>query len=480
MAAPYELTALEQAAAVRGREISPVQLVEEHLERSERLGGAVGAFVTLTPDLALAQARAAERRLLEGPEEGLPPLLGVPVPVKDLNLVAGVRATFGSAVYTDHVAPVDDHVVSRLRAAGTVMTGKTNTPEFGLPCYTENAVAPPARTPWDLHRSAGGSSGGAAAAVAAGLAPVAHASDGGGSVRIPASVCGLVGLKPSRGRISSGPVRGDVSGLGTDGAVGRTVTDVAALLDAMAGPVPGDPHWAPPLPAGQTFLAAARRPPGRLRVGRFCAPAIADTTVDPACLRAYQEAGDLLAELGHEVRDVEPPFGAELVPTFETVWSVLATLTPVPPGRDGDLMPLTRHLRARGREVSGTAYAQALAGMQAAVRQALTRWHDVDVVLTPTLARLPALVGGLRDDDDPGADFEEQKRYTPFTAVYNITGQPAVTLPLHWDVQPDGSVLPVGVMLAGPPAGEALLLSLAGQVEQARPWRHRRAPGVSG
>ena len=477
----YELSALEQAAAIRAGDLSPVEVVEHHLERAERLGPGVGAFITLTRERAMAQARAHEQAVWtatrNGSVEELPPLLGVPVPVKDLNNVAGVRTTFGSVVYADFVPAVDDHVVTKLRAAGTVMIGKTNTPEFGSPCYTENALAPPARTPWDLGRSAGGSSGGAAAAVAAGLAPVAHASDGGGSIRIPASVCGLVGLKPSRGRISGGPLKGDVSGLGTDGPIGRTVRDVAALLDAMSGPMPGDPHWAPPLPAGQTFLAAADREPGRLRVGRFARPVIAETTVDAQCLVGYEQVSTLLVELGHDVENVEPPFGLDVVPTFESVWCVLSTLTPVPPPMEGLLAPLTRHLRARGREVSGTAYALALAGMQAATRAAMTRLAAYDALLSPTLAHLPAGVGALRDDDDPAADFQAQKRYTPFTAIYNVTGQPAVSLPLHWAPRPGGGVLPVGVMLAGRPAGEAQLLSLAAQLEQARPWAARRSPG---
>jgi amidase len=478
----HELTALEQAAAIRTGAVSPVEITQHHLDRAERLGPGVGAFITLTPERAMAQAHAAEQAvraaLRDGAQAGLPALLGVPVPIKDLNNVAGVRATYGSAAYAAFVPAVDDHVVTRLRAAGTIMIGKTNTPEFGSPCYTENWLAPPARTPWDLARSAGGSSGGAAAAVAAGLAPVAHASDGGGSIRIPASVCGLVGLKPSRGRISVGPVKGDVSGLGTDGPLGRSVRDVAALLDAMAGAMPGDPQWAPPLPPGETFLAAAGREPGRLRIGRFARPVIAATTVDPACLEAYEQTSALLAELGHEVEDVDPPFGVEVVPTFEAVWCVLSTLTPVPPQAQELLTPLTRHLRGRGRAVTGTGYAQALAGMQAASRAALTRLAAYDALLSPTLAHLPARVGELRDDADPAADFEAQKRYTPFTATYNVTGQPAISLPLHWAAQPGGAVLPVGVMLAGRPTGEAQLLALAAQLEAARPWAARRPPAA--
>ncbi|MCU0265788.1 MAG: amidase, partial [Actinomycetia bacterium] len=318
----HDLTALEQAAAVRRREVSPVELAEHYLARIDRLADDLGAFITVTPELALEQARAAEDavRRADDPAD-LPVLHGLPVPVKDLNFVAGVRCTLGSLTY-DLVPFGDDNVVQALRAGSLAFTGKTNTPEFGLPCYTENAVAPPARTPWDRSRSAGGSSGGAAAAVAGGLAPVAHGSDGGGSVRIPASVCGLVGIKPSRGRISNGPLRDPVGDLVTNGPLARTVADAAALLDVMAGPFPGDPYVALPLPPGETFLDHATRDPGRLRIGRYRTPVIASTEVHPECVAAFEESSQLLADLGHEVVDVDPPFGPELVPMFEVLWSV--------------------------------------------------------------------------------------------------------------------------------------------------------------
>src|SRR5690242_2598802 len=226
MAELHDLTALEQAAAVRAGEASPVELVDHYLARIEAHNDAVGAYVTVTADQARAAAKATERAARDAREAGdaggLPPLHGVPVSIKDLNLTKGVRTMFGSTAYAEFTPPVDDHVVELLAAAGTLSLGKTNTPEFGLPCYTEPDVAPPARTPWDLERSAGGSSGGAAASVAAGLAPFAQGSDGGGSVRIPASACGLVGLKVSRGRISNGPVGGDTTGLAWSGPLART------------------------------------------------------------------------------------------------------------------------------------------------------------------------------------------------------------------------------------------------------------------
>jgi amidase len=470
MAALHELSALEQAAAVRGGEVSPSELVEHYLDRIERLSDTVGAYVTVTPALAREQARQAERTLFESREPTrLPPLLGVPIAIKDLTDVAGVRCTLGSAVFADRVPTVDAHVVTLLRRAGTVVLGKTNAAEFGTPAYTEPDVAPPARTPWDLSKSAGGSSGGAGAAVAAGLAPFAQGNDGGGSVRIPASVCGLVGLKVSRGRVSNGPESGDVSGLAWHGPLTRTVRDAAAWLDAAAVPMPGDPHWAPPLPPGETFLAAADRDPGRLRIGRYADPVITDGLVDAHCLAAYDDTTKLLLELGHQVDDVDAPAGAALVPAFETVWSVLATLTPVPRAAESQLRPLTRWLRERGNAVTGHTYAGAIATLQSASRRILTRLAAYDVILTPTLAQPPIAVGALRDDDDPARDFENQKAFTPFTSVANMTGQPAITLPLGWT--PTG--LPIGVMLAGRPAGEAQLLALAAQLEAARPWSAR-------
>ena len=462
----HDLTALEQGAAVARGEVSPRQLADHYLDRAQRHSDGVGAYVTLTPEVAREQADrlAAELRDTgDGAAGARSPLHGVPVPVKDLNLTAGIRTTFGSAAFRDFVPDVDDSVVVRLRDAGTVLLGKTSASELGLPCYTEPDLAPPSRSPWAPDRMAGGSSGGAAAAVAAGLAPVAHGNDGGGSVRIPASCCGLVGLKPARGRVSGGPVRGDVSGLPCEGVLARTVRDAAALLDVMAGPTPGDPHWAPPLPSGESFLGHAGREPGRLRVARFVTPVIGHAAVHDECLTAYDRTTRLLTELGHEVEEIAAPFTAEVVPLFETVWSVLPTLAPVPQGREELLRPLTRWLRERGRSVAASDFALALATLQVLARRAVRAMVEYDAVLTPTLARPPLPVGALRDDDDPAGDFAAQEAFTPWTALWNLTGQPAVSLPLH--VTDAG--LPVGVMLAGRPAGEAGLLSLAAQMESA-------------
>jgi amidase len=463
----HDLSALEQAAAVRRGEVSSVELVEHYAARIERLDSEVGAFVTTTLGRAREQAAAADRAVAAG--DDLPPLHGVPIGIKDLNVTRGVATKLGSPVFADFVPPLSDFVVGKLEAVGTISLGKTNTPEFGLPCYTEPApeVAPPARTPWDLARSAGGSSGGAGAAVAAGLLPFAQGSDGGGSIRIPASVCGLVGLKPARGRISNGPLVGDVTGLATNGPLARTVRDAAALLDAMAGPMPGDPHWA--APPDRAYLAMADEAPGRLRVGRYCTPAMPGVELHPHVVEAYDAASALLERLGHAVEDIPTPFDGSIVASFETVWSVSSTGIPVDPAREAELQPLTRWLRERGRATPAPQFVAAMHALQLASRTAIAATAAYDVVLTPTLAQPPAPLGWFPSAGDPRAEFDRMIAWTPFTAVYNTTGQPAVSLPLH--VSPEG--LPIGVMLVGRPADEATLVRVAAQLEQAAPWRDR-------
>jgi amidase len=464
----HDLTALEQAAAVRTGQVTPTELVEHALGRIEALDGRLGAFITVTPERALAAAAEAEQRLRRGGE--LPPLLGVPIAIKDLNNTAGVRTTFGSRVTADFVPDVDDAVVTKLAAAGTISLGKTNTPEFGYPCYTDNDLVGPARCPWDPTRLAGGSSGGAAVAVAAGLLPFAQGSDGGGSIRIPASINGLFGLKPARGRVSNAPLGDEVTGLGTSGPLARTVRDAAAMLDAMAGPVPGDPAWAPPLPPGETFLAAADRPVGRLRVGRFLESAMPDVQLEPEVTAAFDDASALLADLGHEVEDVpEGLLGPDVLASFELVWALSGTLLPVPPERAGELRPLTRELRARGLAMSAQAAMEGMRGLRLFARRFVQATTGYDVLLTPVVTMTPRPIGWFDADGDGAADFERNKRYAAFTAVYNVTGQPAVSVPLYWTADD----LPIGTMLVGRPADEVTLLALSAQLEQARPWAAR-------
>ena len=468
----HELTALQVASGVRRREFSPIDVVEHALARIDALDRRLGAFVTVTPEAALEQARRAEALVMASPDpDSLPPLLGVPTAIKDLNATKGVATGYGSRLFAGTVPDYDDHIVELLRKAGTISLGKTATPEFGLPCYTETDVGPPARTPWDTSRSAGGSSGGAGAAVAAGLVPFAQGSDGGGSIRIPASVCGLVGLKTSRGRVSRGPMDQDSTRLAVIGPLARTVRDAAVMLDALAVPQLGDPEPAPPLPAGQTFLSWCDREPVRLRIGRYIDSPI-EATVDPQVRSGWEQASRLLVALGHDVVDIAAPLPAEAVAAFEIVWAVSATGVAVEPDREAELRPLTRYLRERGRRVSGSQFADALATLGLLSRRAIAATAEFDALLSPTLAQLPRPIGWFDNDGDPAADFERQKRFTPFTSLFNTTGQPAISLPLYHSDEG----LPIGIMLAGRPRGDAQLLALAAQLESALPWQHRRPP----
>ena len=460
----HDLTALEQGAAIRAGETSSSELVEHYLARIDAHAEALGAFVTVTAERARRAARSVN---------GDGPLAGVPTAIKDLNATAGVRTTYGSAVFADNVPDFDDEVVDRIQRAGLVSLGKTNTPEFGSPCYTEPDVAPPAVTPWDLSRTAGGSSGGAGAAVAGGLVPLAQGSDGGGSIRIPASCCGLVGLKPTRGRISGAPMYGDPVGLATAGSLARTVRDAAALLDVMAGRAVGDPFWAPE-PA-ESFLAACDRPAGRLRVAMFSAPVIADVQVDAECLAAYERTAGILEELGHHLEEIEVPLDPAAVPVFEDCWSVLTALSVVnlTPEQQGRLRPLTRWLADRGSAVSGPDFGLAIGALRRLAAAVLQRVSSYDLVLTPTLGQVPPKVGAIRDDADPAADFLAQKRFTPYTSLWNVTGSPAISLPVHHTADD----LPVGAMIAAAPGRESTLLQVAVQLEDAVGWGSRH-PGI--
>lgn len=496
MTALPDLTALELAAAIRRGEVSAQEAARSALERAERLGWFLGAFVHLTPAAARVEAHEAARLLSArrrpgrgsgaaagsgglGEASGLPPFLGVPAAVKDLNLVAGAPTRFGSAALPPLVAERDDGVVTRLRAAGCVLVGKTSTPELGLPCYTEPDIGPPARTPWDVRRSAGGSSGGSAAAVAAGIVPVALGSDGGGSIRIPASACGVVGLKPTRGRISWGPLGVDGVGLAALGVLTRDVRDTAAFLDVLSGPWPGDQYLLPG--PRTTFLEACDRPSPRLRIGVLTAPVIDPTApVHQACLDAVDTAATTLASLGHRVDVAGVPFAGERWESFRILWTTGAASVPIEPELEASLTPLTRWLRTQGRLVAGVDYVRALADVQRLAHEVAESWAGFDVVVCPTLAQPPAFVGSQRDDADPAADFAAQVAFTPWTSLWNLTGAPAISLPLHWaDVAgPDGSpaTLPVGVMVGGRSGGEETLLALAAELEAVLPWRHRRPP----
>jgi amidase len=447
-------SALEQATLVRRGDVSWQELVALYRERIDRLDPQLNAFVTVVDEP-------------EPPAEG--PFSGVPIPIKDLSDTRGIRTTYSCKAFANNVPEADRAVVRRIRAAGFVIVGKTNTPEFGSIGMTESELNGDCRNPWDTSRTPGGSSGGAAAAVAAGLAPVADASDGGGSIRIPASCCGLFGLKPSRGRVSPAPFGSGSLGLGTSGPIARSVRDAAALLDVMTGYEPGDFFVAPQ--PGRPFLEECDREPGRLRIAVTVEPPI-DVPVDPQCADAVRVASELLTELGHDVVEATPWWRSETtIEDFTRIWQIGPATSGV---EDLSLLePLNRALAERARETPSPASAVSVMRLQALTRRVVAFWDDVDIVVTPTLA-LPPVPIGWTWADDPWETMERQWHWTPFTALVNVTGQPAMSVPLHRTA--DG--LPVGAHMIGKPFAEATLFRLAAQLEQARPWAADR-PALS-
>jgi amidase len=464
MTALHELSAVDQGRALRAGEVSPTELVSHYMRRIEALDSTLASYVTVTADAALAAADASARVLADARrgDARVGPLFGVPIAVKDTVRIEGVRCTRGSAAFADDVADLDDHVVTRIKDAGMIILGTTNTPEFALPCYTENELGQPTRNPWSHAHSPGGSSGGSAAAVAAGLAPLGHGTDAGGSVRIPASACGLVGIKPSRGRVSNGPVGHDVTGLSVQGALGRSVGDAAALLRAMAGVMPGDTYTAPP---------GVEPGPGRLRVASMPAPMLPDVTVHPDCLAAVAHAAELLTAAGHAVEEIEMSPDAAVAEAFGSAWSVVAAGIEVDAEDEELLTPFTRYMRARGRAVGGVELHAALS-MFRGIGQMLADmfFATYDVILTPTLATPPALIGEFSAGLDPAGDFDRMSRFMPYTPLYNITGLPAVSLPLHSNT----AGLPIGVMLGGRYGDEATLLRVSAELEAAAGQLQRR------
>ncbi len=455
------LSATEQARLVRAGEVSSVELVQLYLQRIERLDPELNSFVTVRGEAALADARESDER------SGDAPFRGVPIAVKDLTATAGTRTTYSCSALADNVPDFDTAVVRRIRGAGFVIVGKTNTPEFGTIAFTESDLNGDTRNPWDTGKTPGGSSGGSAAALAAGLAPLAHGSDGGGSIRIPASCCGVFGLKPARGRVSPAPFH-SLEGLSTAGPLSRTVEDAARLLDVLAGYEPGDPWWAPE--PERPFADEVGEDPGRLRIAVTSDPPI-DTPVHEDCAAALRSATALLEELGHDVVDATPPWGeSELIESFLVVWQVSATLYPIDPQH---FTALNRGLVEEARRTSSEEYANATMRLLEAARRIVAFWNEVDVVLTPTLALPPVPIGWQHEGVD-GA-IEQLRRntvFTPFTAVANLTGLPAMSLPLHRSSEG----LPIGVQAIGGPAGEARLIRLAAQLEAARPWSLDRPP----
>jgi amidase len=463
-------SASELAGLVRGGEISARELVQCSLERIGELNPKLNAFAQIDAERALA---AAEEIAAGDPR----PFAGVPIAIKNNRPVSGLKLTFGCSLMGDFVADFDHNVTRRLRQAGFVIVGTTTLPEYGILPTSEARLFGPTRNPWDPERTPGGSSGGAAAAVASGMVPVAHGNDGGGSLRIPAACCGLVGLKPQRGRISPAPELGD-SLLVADGVLTRDVADTAAILDVLAGYEVGDATWAPP---SGSFAAAATREPKGLRIAATTLAPVSDAVVDPVCAAAVGDAAEILRSLGHTVEEVEPPWQVEgLTELFGSVFCIHIALSIAfsgavagrePSAEDMEPMSwaifsMTRHLNA----VEGLA---ATSRLQAFARALIGFLEPYDALLTPALAERPLPLGTLDTAAaDPMSTFTRSGLFTPFTPVFNATGQPGISLPLYQGE--DG--LPLGVQLVGRPAQEGGLLALAAQLESAVPWAGRRPP----
>ncbi len=462
-------SAIELAGMVRDGEVSARELTEASLQRIEELNPSINAFVDVDAEGALAAADKV------GPGDQRP-FAGVPTAIKNNRAVAGKRLTFGCELMQNFVPDYDHNVTRRLRDAGFVIVGTTTLPEYGILPTSEARVFGPTRNPWDLDRTPGGSSGGSAAAVASGMLPVAHGNDGGGSTRIPAACCGLVGLKPTRGRISASPELGD-SSLTIDGMLTRTVADTAALLDVLAGYEPGDATWAPP-PA-QPFAAAATAEPGRMRIAMTCVPPVPDAVVDPVCADAVTDAAELLRSLGHEVEEVDPPWREDgLRELFGAVFSNHIALSIAYSGQVAGKQPTAADMEPMSWAIySMIGKLGAIEGMAAAVQlQAFARrlvafLEPYDALLTPGLAERPLPLGTLDTSaPEPMETFTRSGLFTPFTPIFNADGQPGISVPLYQGE--DG--LPLAVQLVGRPAGEAQLLALATQLEAAQPWAQRR------
>lgn len=473
MAELHDLTALSQWQALQRNEFSPTDLAEHYLARIEALDGSYGAFATVTPEAALERARVVETSV---PRTAA--LWGLPLGDKDLHARAGVPARYGSRLMADFVPDVSDELVRTLDDAGAVSLGKTSTPEFGLPSHTESLAGPSARNPWNTALGAGGSSGGAAAAVAARLLPFAPGSDGGGSVRIPAAACGLVGLKPSRGRVPAASGIDKLGGLTVAGPLARTVSDAALLLDAMITPHGGhaDHHFALRAPGDEApLLASAIRGEGRFQLGVMTTSAWDndyDIAIAPEARAALDRAVTELAKIGHGIEEAALAPDATYGPAFRTLWQAGAAGIPAQGDEQENLLePLTRWLVRRGRELTARDLADALAALAAYERSFIWQLSRFDAVLTPALALTPRPIGWY-DDADGERNFEQQVQYTPFTSMVNVSGLPAIVLPVFQTE--DG--LPMGVQLIGRPGGEATLLALGAQLERRIHWPRRTPP----
>ncbi|UZX01433.1 amidase [Arthrobacter sp. CDRTa11] len=482
MAEIHELSAVRLSVALRGGDLSAREAAAHFLARIESKNRLLGAFVTVTAEQAMAEAAAADARyarLRRQPGRGteplsgrdgtdLPLLHGMPLAFKDLTDVAGVVTTHGSAALDHKPALTDGALVSVLKSAGVISLGKTQVPEFGLTAYSENRIAPPSRNPHAPSRSSGGSSGGSAAAVAAGLLPFAPGTDGGGSVRIPAAACGLVGLKPGRGVVASGESSGDPARLVVAGPLARSAEDAALLLDALA------PQQ------GTSYLEEVRQEPARLRIGVTLDSPWSTTfpfTVEEEALDALQAGTDLLEKAGHSVMEASVRYDNRYPDAFTTAWTAAVGTARISPHREALLAPLTRAFRRRAQQRSAAKLNESLAFLRQFQRDTVAQYGQWDLMLMPALAQTPRPVGwftGAAHGDDrwPAAewagdadgDYRKQCEFAPWSSLVNVCGLPAITIPVHWTDGRPGQGLPMGIQLVGPMGSEGLLLQVAVQL----------------
>jgi amidase len=456
---------------IRRGDVSPSELVEAAIARIESVNPRLDAVVRTRFDQARAEAA--------GPvPDG--PFRGVPILLKDLGcLLEGDQCSFGLGPVRDITWPVTSYLAGHFRAAGFVVLGRTTVPELGTTVTTEPKSFPAARNPWNTDHSSGGSSGGAAAAVASGMVPVAHATDGGGSIRVPASECGVVGLKPTRGRISQGPNASEGwAGSSTDGVVTRTVRDTAAIVDVISARMPGEPYYAPALP--RPLAAEVGADPGRLRIGLLDHPLAEGYLDDPQCRAAVAGAGKLLESLGHHVEaswpadlfnhDIRRSFStmicADTENTFRAFERILGR-----PITDDEIEPRNAAYRRTAKTLDAVTYVHSKHRVGAWSRRIAAWFTDHDLLVTPTLGAPPPLLGWFTEHDE-ATERRRILHFSPYTAQFNMTGQPAISLPLHWT--PDG--LPVGVHIVAAYGREDLLIRVASQLEQAQPWIDRHPP----
>ena len=477
---PYDYDAIGLANLIKKGEIRAIELLESTIERIEKLNPKLNAIIYKAYDLAAKQAELCDSKA-RSPEVADVPFFGVPFLVKDLVAeVDGMPLHEGSRFVQGYVSKIDSQLVARQKKAGLIIVGKTNTPEFGLIPTTEPEISGATKNPWNPELTPGGSSGGSAVAVAAGIVPMAHGNDGGGSIRIPASCCGLFGLKPTRGRNPLGPILGDMgSGMACEHALTRSVRDSAALLDATAGPQVGDPYWAPPVP--RPFLEESAAPPGMLKIGllnSFPDGWAADTRIDPDCISAVNAAAELCESLGHTIIEINPQQVAwpGLFKAFGKVFTCMAAHFCMywekelgKPLTQDQVEPMTWLSRQAGLKCSGGEYLAIIQDLQRFTRMLadFRQSKNFDLILTPTMPIPPTKLGAFTPtEQDPARGLKASGAFVAFTKIQNITGDPAMSVPLYWN----DAGIPIGVQFAGKFGDEATLFKFAAQLEQAKPW----------